>query len=417
MCYAFIIALALAATGGDEKTILLARLESEQLDPDKEAVSNPILTPDATSIVYSKDDMVHKVRQWIIWDIKSKSKTTLTEGADSSSGGFMSPDRQSLLHFIGRKKQGDQVFDVDAFVWDIKSKSKTTLLNLKSQSGIGLWWKFSQDGNILAISDCITSRVHVWERDASAKWKASTKTLELTRRANTKLYSLMGMAFSPDGKQIFVQYKLESKEWTIEKLDIASGKTLHFPVKPFKNHDVCPGLTISRDGETLWVNDNEEGTIGIDTSSGKKIFAFPSDTIGTIISPDGLTYAYMENLLEKTIVFRNVGDGSKHRTVKLDAYNSHYASGIFTADSRFFIASAGKDDRRIDIIDVQKAKIHSSLNVDSPIRDIFLLESGDIGVVGVEPKAIRIWKFKPPTAEQARTGNESSNKKKGSSGI
>ena len=70
--------------------------------------------------------------------------------------------------------------------------------------------------------------------------------------------------------------------------------------------------------------------------------------------------------------------------------------GAFTADSRFFVVAAGDEDRHIHVVDVKKAGVRSSFAVDRPVKGLFPLDSGEVAVVGVEPKAIVIWKIKPP---------------------
>ena len=78
--------------------------------------------------------------------------------------------------------------------------------------------------------------------------------------------------------------------------------------------------------------------------------------------------------------------------------------GAFTADSRFFVLAAGDDRHHIHLIDVAKARIRSSFTVSGPVKGLSLLDSGEIAAVGIEPKAIVIWKIKVPRPE-AKQGN------------
>ena len=431
MSYAFVLAFVLAGVVGDEKLIPLARLETE-------CEVCAILSPDATSLfgVIQRG----KLRQCVVWDIPSKSKTVLAEGSDF---GFPvpSPDHRSILSFIVRKQQKELATDVDVVVWDIKAKSKTTLLNLKSASGVAVWGDFSPDGNLVAVWDVNAHTVHIWKRDALAKWNASEKVNDVAGVANAEKLTegLVAMAFTPDGKQIFVQFELASGGWTVEKLDIVSGKTVPFPIQPLKGIDFWPAMIVSRDGKTLWVERDKEGMAGIDTLSGKRKYIVDGSIGGmfgfdwAIVSPDGATCAIVRSFpmaqpvqpdqnkkpgQNKTIVaqneirvtFWNLSDGTRCRTVTVQGGRN--VSGTFTADSRFFVLSAGEDDRRIDLIDVKEAKVRSSLTTDAPITDISLLDSGEIAVVGVEPKAVVIWKFKPPPAGPASAGDGPSNIKR-----
>jgi hypothetical protein len=123
----------------------------------------------------------------------------------------------------------------------------------------------------------------------------------------------------------------------------------------------------------------------------------------------------------------NFDDGTRLREVTVLAGKVHGGEavggderpfGIFSADSRFFALAAGDAGNHIHVIDVNKAGAHSSRKMpwldgervieiekaqiaasfaaDAPIKGLFLLNSGEIAAVGVEPKAVLIWKIKTP---------------------
>ena len=395
MSYAFVLAFAIAAAGGDGKLIPLTRLETGG------EVSCPSLSPDATSLF---GEIKHgKLREWAVWDVPNKSRTVLAAGADIGFA-FPSPDRSTLLTFIVPNR-GEHPTDVDVAIRDIKSKSKTALLT----SGRTLSNAFSSDGNLVAFGDGVANTVHIWKRDAAAKWNV-LKVLDAARGDNAQKPGVDGMVFTPDGKEIFVRLLLASGGSTIKKLDIASGKTIPFPVQPLKGQLAWPfegAMIISRDGKTLCVDaSEEEGAVAVDALSGKRKYAIDACIACTLISPDGATCATVRSwpgpippgqakTSKTTINLWSLSDGTRYRTVTVRG-GCGANSGAFTANSHFFVLAAGEGNRRIDLIEVEKAKVQSSMTADAPVGDISRLDSGEIAVVGIEPKAVVIWKFKPP---------------------
>jgi len=51
-------------------------------------------------------------------------------------------------------------------------------------------------------------------------------------------------------------------------------------------------------------------------------------------------------------------------------------------------------NNHIYVIDVNNAEIRSSFTAEGPVKGLFLLDSGEIAAVGIEPKTIVIWKIR-----------------------
>jgi hypothetical protein len=98
-----------------------------------------------------------------------------------------------------------------------------------------------------------------------------------------------------------------------------------------------------------------------------------------------------------TVGFWNFDDGTQMRAVELpDIGLDGFPTATFTADSRYFFCTAGAGGRRIFLIDVKTAKIRSSWTASASVRGLFPLTSGEIAAVGVEPKAVLIYKMPAP---------------------
>ena len=127
--------------------------------------------------------------------------------------------------------------------------------------------------------------------------------------------------------------------------------------------------------------------------------------MGWVCNPDAPSPA--------TACFWNFDDGARLREVAV-AGGKERAFGVFSADSRFFVLIASDDKHHMHLIDarkaggrtsltvgervveLEKAVIASSFTADGPINSLCLLDSGEIAAVGIESKAIVIWKIKTP---------------------
>ena len=112
----------------------------------------------------------------------------------------------------------------------------------------------------------------------STKW-ITLRTLDVAQRADGKKTGLIEIAWIPGTKQAFAFYPISDGTESgvllaVEKWDIASGRRLPFPMEPMDALYTMLGQFPCVVGErTLCVQGGEgtgDGTVGIDTSSGKR---------------------------------------------------------------------------------------------------------------------------------------------------
>ena len=408
--------LALGALGADQRLIPSARLESGA------EVEWAEVSHDGKSLVgVSKDGKQHDLA---VWDIPSKSRTVLLKGADALYVS-VSPDGRALLACICTM-EAESLRDMEFIAWDMRTKSKTSLLKLKKTYVSALPGKFSADGTLVAIPDGFAKKIHIWKRNAAAKWNA-LRVLDVGPEADTPKSTLLEIALTPDGKQILGLLPLingtsDDGSLTIQKWNVTTGQRVPFPMKPMKAFTTMAGQLLFISGEkTLWIERAEgegEPAVGMDTSSGKRKCILPFILTGASISPDGRTGAAIEWVYgttpsRATVAFWNFEDATNLRQVTVPS-GTERPMGAFTSDSRFFVLAAGKENRYINVIDankaeasssfkvgghvfdVNKAEVRSSFAVGSPVKGLFSLNSGEIAAVGLEPKLIVIWKIKTP---------------------
>jgi hypothetical protein len=215
----------------------------------------------------------------------------------------------------------------------------------------------------------------------------------------------------------------------VEKWDVETGKRTPFPMEPMDAFRTLIGRLIFVSSERTLCIQCAEGdggkAVGIDLSSGKIKYSLSQALARPSISPDGRTGAAIDSMdatpvpFPVRVAFWNFDDGTKLRKLTLrggkdlpveiptlpdpvafarsDAPGGKdLAVGAFTGDSRFFVVAAGDENRNIRVIDAKKAEVRSSFTVDGRVKGLFLLDSGEIAAVGIEPKAIVIWKIKTP---------------------
>ncbi len=237
------------------------------------------------------------------------------------------PDGTSLLACICTK-EGEELRDMEFIVWDLPSKSKTSLLKLKKTYVSSLPGEFSSDGTLVAIPDGLAKKIHLWKRNTKAKW-SELKVLDIGPEADTPKSTLLEMALTPDGKQVFallpqISGTSDDGLLTIQKWSITTGQRESFPMKPMRAFTTMAGQLLFISGEkTLWIEraeGEEEPAVGIDTSSGKKKCILPFVLTGKSISPDGQTggaieWVYGTTPSPATIAFWNFDDATNLRQV------------------------------------------------------------------------------------------------------
>jgi len=369
------------------------------------------LSPDGRSLfaVVKNDDR----QDLVVWDVPGGAKTILARETDgvlimSSNGerSLLSPDGKSLLSFIMRKRAKDEC-EVEAVVWDVQSRSRNALFTMQGKQLWLITGSFSADGRALAVPDGIAKKLRVWRRDAATKWSVA-RVLDVAQGAEGSKQVMLTTALTPDGKQAFVSFLAggESVAVHVEKWDVVSGRKVHFSLKPITLElDVfalAMRMALSADGKTLCVG-SEEGRIGVDASLGatRYIIRSPSGFGVISLSPTGRTGAFVPvpviaPLVEPPICisFWNVDDGTQRRQVSVAGPIEPLAPPTFTADSRYFVLATGKG--RVYLIDAKKAEIRSSFTVGASVKGLFTLNTGEIAVVGTEPKSVVIWKIKTP---------------------
>ena len=417
MCLVATTLLTLAALGADQSLIPSSRLESGA------EVESAEVSRDGKSFVGVVKD--GKQYDLAVWDILSKARTILVKKADALYIS-VSPDGRGLLACICTK-EGEALHDMEFIVWDIPSKSRTSLLKLKKTYVSALPGKFTSDGTLVAIPDGDAKKIHIWKRDAETKWSA-LRVLDVVLDAVTLKSTLLEIALTPDGKQIFALLPLingtsDDGSLTIQKWSITTGQRESFPMKPIKAFTTMAGQLLFINGEkTLWIEREEgegEPAVGIDTSSGKRKCILPFLLAEPSISPDGQTGAAIEWVCDTTtpspatVAFWNFEDATNLRQITVPS-GTERPMGVFTANSRYFVVAAGNENQQIHVIDVNKAEISSSFKagghefdvkkaevrktfkIDGRVKGITALKSGDICAWGVESNAVLIWKIKSP---------------------
>jgi WD40 repeat protein len=411
MCCFAVSFVALALVAADQKLIPSAHLVCTG-EVDTAAVSR-----DGRSLIGGvKDEERYDL---VVWDIANQSKFPIVKGADFLSSSLL-PDGQKVFGSIYTKR-GKGLCDVDYFVCDIPSKLRTNLLTLKKTFAPALSSACSADGTILAIADGNARRVHIWKRDAAARWNA-LRVLEVAQREAVPTPALLDIALTPNGKQVFVFVPIldkDSRPWSlaVEKWDIRSGCRLPFPVVPMKAMVTMAGQFLFMAGDRTLCIQGEEGTgdgvVGIDTTSGKRKYNLPCVLTGASISPDGQTGAVVRSTSNSranspiAVSFWNFDDGSRLRCMTVPRGGGR-PSGVFSADSRSFVLTADDVNHQIHVFDVskagtrttltlgdhsieiEKAEIRSSYSASGPIKGLSLLNSGEIATVGIESQAIVI---------------------------
>ena len=187
--------------------------------------------------------------------------------------------------------------------------------------------------------------------------------------------------------------------WVVEKWDTTSGRRLAFPLQPIETVFPFGNLLVSADGGTLCVQ-TEDKLIGVDAISGKRKYAIGSGGGVVSASPDGRTAALVARPIigpppeATTVAFWKFEDGTNERALTVPGPVDMPCASAFSRDSRFFAVATAKG--RISLINVRKVVVRSSYVVNGSVKGLCLLNSGEIAALGTEPKAIVVWKIKPP---------------------
>jgi WD40 repeat protein len=300
-------------------------------------------------------------------------------------GAELSPDGRNLASIT---ENGAHRELVDLVVWDVPSSSKTALLKGIDSTRV---FGFSNDSTILAFPDSQTNTVHLWKRDAACKWNV-LKVFNVG--AGLPKPNMPASAFSSGATNVFVSIATASSSlWTVEEWDVITGRRVPFPIEPFKNEfPVGVFVLVSSDGMTLCLM-TTEGTVGVDAVSGRRKYAIQPGLSLVAVSPDGRVGAAISPSIAtaagpKEVTFWNFGDGTQRRHVTTP---SGEPTGMFTADSRFFVIP--DDFGIVRVIDVKKAVVCPSWKVGRSLGRLFLLTSGEIASVRTEGKAVVIWKM------------------------
>jgi hypothetical protein len=389
--------------GVDQPLIVSARLDSEG------EAWPAALTPDGKSLlsVLKSGDQLDVA----VWDTASKSRTFLLKRRVGLPLA-VSPDRQCVAGMV-QSSATDSTEDVEIVIWDVAKRSSTNLLKLKKTSILSLWpaWScqstvFSNDSTQFAIADGNTKKGHVWRRSETGDW-GDPKTLNLAQRADLPKPALLEIHFKRDGTQLFVFFpisKADEPPIGAELWDIASGRAAECRIPSAKEFIFYTGPFPHILGENTVCFQAPEGSgkgvVGIDVSSGKEKYHVYASTLWARLSPDGKTCADLGWLLMShqdmrpvTVRFWNFDDGAQLRTLELPK-SDQPPIAVFTPDSRFFLCTAGPGGRRVFLIDVKSGKIRSSWTSGAPLRGMFPLSTGEIAVIGVEPKAILLSKIR-----------------------
>jgi hypothetical protein len=161
------------------------------------------------------------------------------------------------------------------------------------------------------------------------------------------------------------------------------------------------GVFIMTDGKTLCVN-GQDGAVGLDTVSASRKYVLPWSFPNELVSRGGRTgaavqwaFAPVSDDASTPVTFWNFDDGRQQRQVDVP-YGRERPIGIL-ADSQYFVCSAGPDRRRMYLINVKEGKIQTTHLANASVQRLFLLDSGEIAVVGTEGTDVVIGKIKLPS--------------------
>jgi WD40 repeat protein len=413
MPVALICVLAATSLGAGQPLVPYSRLESGG------DVWPLTVTADGKNLLGAAKDGDHV--NVVVWDTTARSRRFLVKGGVGVPL-VASADRQwAAGEILTNFNLAGGEADAEVVVWDISKGSTTSLFKLSKTApllSLPGWpvfpcraLAFSHGSDVFACADGTTRKVHLWRRRAAAEWTVAG-TLNAGAGRDVPKPTVMEVKFSRNDKELLTFFPITGPgeaEWVeaTERWDVGSGRRLDCGIQPVPVLAWFTGPFSHVLGDKIVCYEapegSLEGTVGLDIVSGKRKYGVPAPTEWARLSPDGKTCGYPHCLLMRTgacpvtVGFWDFDDGSRSRTLELPAVGQDdFPVATFTADSRYFVCSAGDGGRTIFVIDADKAKIRSSWAVGAQVRGLFPLDSGEIAAVGVEPKALLLYKVPAP---------------------
>lgn len=214
-------------------------------------------------------------------------------------------------------------------------------------------------GLVVAI---VFSAVPAW-----AQFKAAAETGQVIEpRRTIDGVSPFGVAFSPDGKTVWLAYGSKAQLWELESGEKKMELEYNTDERPDFHMGRLYSLALSPDGKTM-ASGAERGELKIwdpETGKVKATANLGSGEINSVAwSPDRSVVAASQDFTEALVKLVDPASGNVKATLEVDKMNAGKGRLNYSPDGKFLATSAGGARNKVKLFDAKTGNLRKTLEI------------------------------------------------------